>query len=237
MTLKLMGGDADIDLFLQETRSNKLDLKGTILNDRTVAMKEYWNYLFYYGTAYDASAYSGLHQLMTSTTYNTINNGNGSATHVLLNISTLRTALDMITGFTPQVIMMSKKLRRYLNTYFDSIGDKMPSVINTFGMTVPSFDGIPIETSDFISDTETIASDVFSARTGSDGTSIFILNFEPEAICGVQGSSGLKVENLGQLETKNAERYRIKWACGLKLMNLRSCAKITGIDVDGTIAA
>lgn len=73
VTLKILGGDADVDNFLMETRSNKLDLKGTVLNDKTLAVKELFLDLFYYGTAFDASGFSGLHQLMTSTTYNTVN--------------------------------------------------------------------------------------------------------------------------------------------------------------------
>ncbi len=236
VTLKVLGGDADIDNFLMDTRSNKLDLKGTVLNDRTLAVKEYFLDSFYYGTAFDTASFSGLHQLMTSTTYNTVHEGSTS-TESLLNISNLRTAIDLITGFQPQLIVMSKKMRRYLNVYFDSIGDKMPGVINQFGKTVPSFDGIPIDVSDHISDAETVSSSAFNARTGGGATSIFILTFAPDAVCGVQGSSGLKVVPLGDLETKDAQRFRIKWYCGLKFKNLRASAKIDGVDVDGTVAA
>jgi len=236
VTLKVLGGDADIDNFLLETRSNKLDLKGTILNDKTLAVKEYFLDSFYYGTAFDSASFSGLQQLMTSTTYNTVHEGSTS-TESLLNISNLRTAIDMITGYTPNLIVMSKKMRRYLNVYFDSIGDKMPSVITSFGQTVPSFDGIPIAVSDHISDAETVSSSAFGARTGGGATSIFILSFAPEACCGVQGSTGLKVIPLGDLETKDAQRFRVRWPCVLKLKNLRSCAKLDGVDVDGTVAA
>jgi hypothetical protein len=235
VTLKLLGGDADIDNFLIETRSNKLDLKGTVLNDRTVALKEYFMDCFYYGTAFDANIWSGLHQLMTSTTYNTVHEGS-TATESLLNISNLRTAIDLVTGFTPNLIVMSKQMRRYLDVYYDSIGDKLSETM-LFGKHVQAFDGIPIEVSDHISNVETVSSSAFGARTGGAATSIFILSFAPDACCGVQGSTGLKVVPLGELETKNASRWRFKWPCGLKFKNIRSCAKIDGIDADGTVAA
>jgi hypothetical protein len=83
--------------------------------------------------------------------------------------------------------------------------------------------------SDHILNTETISSSAFSASTGSTGTSIFLLRFGSNECCGVQGNSGLKVVPKGDLETKDAQRFRIKWYCGLKLKDLRSCAKIDGI--------
>uniref|UniRef100_A0A6H1ZHS7 Putative capsid protein n=1 Tax=viral metagenome TaxID=1070528 RepID=A0A6H1ZHS7_9ZZZZ len=236
VVLKILGGDADVDNFLLETRSNKLDLKGTVLNDKTLAVKELYLDLFYYGTAFDSTGFAGLHQKMTSTTYNTVNEGT-TATESVLNISNLRSAIDLIRGFQPDIMVMSRLMRRSLATYFDSIGDKMPGVIDKFGKQVPSFDGIPIFPSDHITDTETIASSTFSARTGGTSTTIFILTFDSSAACGVQGSTGLKVVPLGELETKDASRYRIKWYCAMKMKNLRSCAKVDGVDPDGTVAA
>jgi hypothetical protein len=235
VTLKLLGGDADIDNFLIETRSNKLDLKGTVLNDRTLALKEYFMDLFYYGTAFDASAYSGMEQFMTSTTYNTVHCG-GTSTGGVLTIQKFRSAIDLVTGFTPDMIVMSKMMRRYLDTYYDSIGDKLSESM-LFGKHVQAFDGIPLVVSDHISNTETISTDAFAARTGGACTSIFILNFGSDAVCGVQGSTGLKVVPLGDLETKDAQRFRFKWACGLKFKNIRSSAKLDGVDPDGTVTA
>jgi hypothetical protein len=235
VTLKLLGGDADIDNFLIETRSNKLDLKGTVLNDRTVAVKEYFTDLFYYGTAFDAAAFSGMHQFMTSTTYNTVHCGT-TATGGVLTIKKLREAIDLIHSFTPDMICMSKVMRRYLDVYYDSIGDKLSDTM-MFGKHCPSFDGIPIVVSDHITDTETISSDAFAARTGGACSSIFILSFGSEAVCGVQGSTGLKVKPLGDLETKDASRYRFRWPCALKFKNIRSSAKLDGVDSDGTVTA
>ena len=236
VTLKILGGDADVDNFLMETRSNKLDIKGTALADKTLAVKELFLDLFYYGTAFDATGFAGLHQKMTSTTYNTVHEGS-TATESVLNISNLRAGIDLIRGFKPELMVMSRLMRRSLATYFDSVGSAMPGVIDKFGKMVPSFDGIAIEPSDHISDAETISGSAFSARTGGSSTSIFILVFDPMAIGGVQGVSGLKVVPLGELETKDATRFRIKWYCAMKMKNLRSCAKLDGVDPDGTVAA
>ena len=68
------------------------------------------------------------------------------------------------------------------------------------------------------------------------GTSMFFLRFAPEACCGIQ-SLGITTDRIGNLETKDAKRTRIKWYPGLMLQSLISCSKVTGIDADGTVAA
>ena len=236
VTLTILGGDADLDNFLLDTRSNKLDMKGTVLNDKTLAVKEKFLDQFYYGTAADASGFSGLQQLMTSTTYNTVHAG-AVATGGALTVAKFREAIDLVTGFKPQLIVMSKSQRRLLATYADSVGDKMPGMVTELGTFPTSFDNIPIAVSDHIGVVETISGDAFAAKTGGACTSLFILNFDSSACQGVQGSSGLKVIPLGNLETKDAQRFRIKWYVGMKLMNLRSCAKMDGIDYDAACTA
>ncbi len=229
VTLKLLGGDADIDNFLKETRSNKLDLRGTVVNDKVLAVKEYFLDCFYYGTTHDVKAFAGLHELMTSTTYNTIHEGSAS-TGTQANVDSLRQAIDLIRfGRSPDLIVMSRTNRRRLAAYYDSIGDKMPGVIDKFGKMVSSFDGIPIDPSDHIVNVEAVAGTAFSDNTGGTTSSVFILSFDPIACCGVQGPSGLTTKPLGDLETKDAERVRIRWPVGLMFKHLRSCAKIDGM--------
>jgi hypothetical protein len=68
------------------------------------------------------------------------------------------------------------------------------------------------------------------------GTSMFFLRFAPEACCGIQ-SLGITTDRIGNLETKDAKRTRIKWYPGLMLQSLISCSKVTGIDADGVVTA
>jgi len=42
---------------------------------------------------------------------------------------------------------------------------------------------------------------------------------------------------MGSLETKDAERVRIKWYPGLMLQSIISAAKVSGILVAGTVTA
>jgi len=236
VTLKILGGDVDIDNFLSRTRG-RINVTQTALQNKVKAIKNKFMETFYYGDdSSDANAFDGLQVLMTSTTYNTVHAG--SSTGSALSINKVRSAIDLNYADGIELIVMSKLMRRSISTYFDSIGDKLQPVnAPRFGGFVPGFDGIPIVTDDFILDTETAASGAYSASTGGGNTTIFLLNFGPQACCGVQGSNQVETQELGQLETKDATRYRIKWYTGLKLEDLRSCGKVDGVDADGTVTA
>ena len=236
VTLKILGGDADVDNFLLETRSNKLDLQGTVLDDKVVATSEKFRDGAWYGAvAGDAKSFDGMQALMTSTTYNTVHAGatDGSA----LSIVKLQQAIDLVTGFKPTHLFMSKGMRRSINVYLDSIGDKFTASRDQYGNMIEHFRGLKVTTDDSILDTETASSGAYSAKTGGDNTTIFIVTFHPQGMCGVQGKNGVQTVPLGDLETKDAKRWRIKWYCGLKFENLRSCAKVDGITQASTVTA
>jgi len=239
VALKVMGGDADLDEFVRRTRSNKIDVQATVVEDKIKALQEFFTDCFYYGTAKDAKSWSGLHQLLTSTTYNTVQVGSG-ATLAVLSIAKLQEAIDLIRGFTPRIIMMSKLMRRGISTYLDGVGDKFTAGRDEFGRLIEKFRNIEIGVSDHIYNDEVISGAAFSSSacgTGTTGgTTIWILTFGPKAVCGVQGTNGIETKDLGDLETKDAKRHRIKWYNGLMFQNLRSSAKVVGIDADGTVA-
>ncbi len=242
VTLKVMGGDADIDNFLLATRANKLDLKGTILNNKTKAVQYKFLDTFFYGNATSyPNEFNGLQVLISNSTYNTVSVGS-SGTPAVLSIAKLQQAIDLIpNSWEKQVngIWITKTLRRGIQTYLDTVGDKFVMVPdrNGYGKMIEYFRGMEIHTDDHILNTETISSGVFSASTGGASTSIFILTFDSEAVCGVQGGEGLKTVPLGDLETKDASRFRIKWYCGLKFKDLRSSVKVDGVTAAGTVTA
>ena len=236
VTLKILGEDADIDNFIMATRSNKMDIKGIILENKVKSVQYKFLDTFFYGNATsNTKEFDGLQALMTSTTYNTVHAG--ATTGTLLSIAKLREAIDLITGWKPTQIFMSKMLRRYISVYLDSIGDKFFTDRDSFGRHILTFDGIEVVPDDHILNTETAASGAYTASTGGGNTTIFIATFAPQAICGVQGEAGVKTIPLGDLETKDAQRYRVRWYTGLKFEDLRSSAKVDGIDADGTVAA
>jgi hypothetical protein len=105
--------------------------------------------------------------------------------------------------------------------------------------------GVPVGASDYVKDTEN-CDKLFGSTYGYEhttpsatsdaATSIFLFTFDPKGCCGLQNGTITTVP-LGDLETKDASRYRIKWYCSAMLQSIISCSKLTGILVTGTVAA
>jgi len=228
--LKILGGDADVDNFLLKTRSNKIDLQGTVLSNKVKAVQYKFIDGFIYGTAFDASGFSGLQQLMTSTTYNTVVANASAVDGAAATIAKMRQTKDLITGWKPDLMLMSKTMRRLISTYLDSVGSAFPRGVDRFGNHVEMFDNTPISVDDHILNTEsTTTAGAFSTYSADDQTTIFFLTFDEMACCGIHSGDGVQVEPLGSLETKDASRWRIKWYVSMMLQDLRSCSKYCGI--------
>jgi hypothetical protein len=233
--LKILGGDADMDNFLLRTRSNKIDMKAQILANKVKAVQYKFLDTFYYGDdSSDANEFDGLQVLIANTTYNTVHAGTDTGT--ALSMAKLYEAFDLAVG-NPTHIFMSKAMRRGIQVYMDSIGDKFPIERDEYGKLCEWFQGAKIVPTDHIVNTETAASGAYTAKTGGANTSIFIVQFGSQECCGLQGGSGVETIEIGDLETKDASRYRIRWYCGLKFEKIRSCAKVDGIIAAGTVTA
>ena len=242
-TLKIMGGDADLDNFIQATRSNINDLKVEVIDAKVKALRKAFLTQFYYGySGVDLKAFSGLHYLISSSTYNT--QAMGSATNAAepCSITKLEATKDMIKGFTPDVAMMTKQMRRNLNTYLRGAGGI--SFEDMANKRVQTIVGVPIGVTDYISDIEN-CNELYGTKYGHDhdegitftaaesaaeeGTTVFFLTFDPKGCCGVQNGI-MTTEPLGNLETKDASRFRIKWYVSMMLQSIISCSKLTGIE-------
>ena len=237
VTLKILGGDADINNFLLATRSNKIDLKGTVIENKMKSVRNTFLDTFYYGTA--NSEFNGLQAFMTSTTYNTVHAG--ATTGTALSMAILYEALDLPRGDNANVIhlCMTRKMRRLIQIYLDTIGEKYPTARDKWGNLIELFQNKQIVADDHIVDTETSTdgTGAYAAKTGGSNTTIFAISYAPQAVCGVQGPDSIELIPLGDLETKNAQRYRIRWYCGLKFEDYRSAAKVDGILTTGAVTA
>jgi len=236
---KILGGDADVDNYLKATRSNVQDLMGEQIASKTKAIKRAFNDAALYGyAATETTKFDGLHYLLRSTTYNTVAVG-ASSNPAVLSLAKLEQAVDMIKNGKPSMLLMTKQMRRNINKFLNAVGGITKSEIQ--GKTVQTILDIPIAVSDHLSDDETCDLDYGSSEYGhdytdgtalgtdEDSTSIFILQFAPDAFCGVQ-SMPLTVVRLGDLETKDAVRVRIKWYPSIMLQSIISCAKVTGLE-------
>ena len=252
----ILGGDADVDNFLQATRSDVQDLMTEQITAKIKAIKKKFMDMFYYGyTTVDTKGFNGIQALIISSTSpyaNTVAVATTSGTALLLSMERLEKAVDLVKSGESDLIAMSKAMRRSINKYLHGVGGI--TYVDAANGRIQTLFGLPVIVSDYISDdedattqygTDESAAAVYGhsytdgtpMATASDlATSIFVLQFAPDAVCGIQ-SLPITTEKLGSLETKDAERVRIKWYPGLMLQNIVTSAKVTGILVAGAVAA
>ena len=244
--LRILGGDADLDNFLKATRSNVNDLKAEMIAAKVKALRYQFLTKFFYGyNTGDPKEFDGMHKLINSceavdVSYNVVPVASASGTEVALSMAKLEEAVDKVKGYKPDLMVMSKLMRRSINKYLVAAGGI--SYDDKANKRVQTILGIPVAASDYIKDTENSTKDFgtffgyepTAPATADNGTSIFVLSFGPKQCCGCQNGTITTVP-LGDLETKDASRWRIKWYVSCMLQSIISCAKITGIAPAGTV--
>ena len=99
------------------------------------------------------------------------------------------------------------------NSHYVEVG------VDNFGRPVQHYAGIPIR----------VVEDAMLPKDGTDFNQIFAVKFGPMTdVCGLQ-NGGVRVTDIGELETKPCYRTRIEWYVGLAVFNPLSIARLKGI--------
>lgn len=216
--LKILGGDADVDNFLQQTYRNPNDLEAEVIAQKAKAMAYEFSDVFYNGdTGTDANQFDGLVNIVTSGQTLTMGT-NGAA----LTLDKMDELLDTIKPGRPDALMMAKRTRRKLSSLRRSSGNLLETDVDAFGRRALFYDGIPLLVDDFIPTTET------EGTSGAVCSSIYAVKFGRQGIMGLE-NGGIQVETVGELETKDATRTRIKWYTGLALFAPLGLARLKAI--------
>ncbi|MBI2165385.1 MAG: phage major capsid protein [Chloroflexi bacterium] len=218
-TLKILGGDADIDNFLKATRSNLQDLEAAVVQLKAKAVQTKFDDTFVSGdTASDAKSFDGIDKLTTSG--QTVSMGANGGT---LTLDKLDELVDKIKGGKPHMLLMSRRSRRKLTALSRATGSGLlVADRNQLGQMVEYYDAIPIGANDYIPDNKTVG-------TSSDCSTIYALQVGEGAVTGVTSPGGLQVERVGSLEAKDASRVRVKWYVSIAVFSSPKLAKLTGV--------
>ena len=229
-TLKIMGGDADVDNFLKATRSNLQDLEAAVIELKAKALKDKFEETFIYGnSATNSKQYDGLRNLIDTTTASDQVIAMG-ATGATLTLSKLDELIDAVKGGKPNILLMSRRSRRKINALIRASGSgTMVTERDEFGSFIDLWDGIPIGVSDWILDTHTLVDSVETSTTGNTCSTIYAIQFGEGALCGLTSPGHLQIEPVGSLETKDASRTRIKWYVSLALFSSVKAAALIGV--------
>ena len=228
-SLKIMGGDADVDNYLKATRSNIQDLEAAVVELKAKALRDKFSETFIYGdSATNAKQFDGLRKLINTTTASSqvIAMGPTGAT---LTLGKLDELIDAVKGGKPALLLMSWRSRRKLNALVRAAGGMMETDRDNWGNFIQLWDGIPIGVNDWILDTHVLSGSVETATTGGTCSTIYAFQIGEGALCGLTSPGHLTVEPIGSLETKDASRTRIKWYCSLALFSSIKSAALIGV--------
>ena len=217
-TLRILGGDADIDNFLKSTRSNLQDLEAAIVQLKARAVQDLFDSTFISGDeSTDAESFDGVDRLTAAGQEVSLGTDGGQLT-----LAALDELIDRIRGGKPDLLLMSRRSRRKLNELARTTGTFLEADRDAFGNMLQFYDGIPIGINDHISDEQSVGS-------SDDCSTIYAMQFGEGALAGLTAPGGLTVERVGSLETKDASRIRVKWYAGLALFNTTKLAKLVGV--------
>lgn len=217
--LAILGGDADVDNFIQRTRSTVQDQRAvqTALRAKSVARK-FEDTAITGDTGSDANAFDGLRKLTVAAQEVSAGTNGGALTLALLD-----QLIDLVKGGKPDILLMSKRSRRKLKSLLVASAHYVESGRDMFGRQVMFYDGIPVEVSDWQPDNET-------QGTEAAASSIYALRFgEADGLVGLQ-NGGIEAVDIGQLETKDAQRVRLRWYVSVALMRDSALSRLKGIN-------
>ena len=228
-SLKILGGDADVDQFVQRTYSNKNDIRALVVQSKAKATAYAFNSAFFYGdSGADANQFDGLATqagapgavtALDATHRAFYANANGAT----LDLDTMDQLVDAVKPGKPDALFMSKRSRRKLSSLRRASGNLLEVAVDAFGRRVLAYDGIPVEVDENIPDTESLGT------SGAVCSSIYAVKFGMDAgISGLQ-NGGIEVVDVGNLETKDAWRTRIKWYCGIAVFKPWGYAILRGV--------
>lgn len=219
-TLKILGGDADVDNFLQATYADPSDIESEVIASRAKAVAHKWSDTFYNGdTSVDAKSFDGLTKILNGGAQEFYMGVNGGQ----LTLDAMDQLIDMVLPGKPDALMISRRTRRKLSSLRRASGNLLEVDVDAFGRRALMYDGIPLITDDFISDVQV------RGTSGAVCSSVYAVKFgQSVGLMGLE-HGGIAIDPLGELETKDATRWRIKWYAGMALFSTLGLARIGGI--------
>ncbi len=124
-TLKIMGGDADVDNFLKSTRSNIQDLEAAVIEQKAKALRHEFEKQFLYGNATTSpKQFDGIIKLIDTASASAQVIAM-AATGATLTLTKLDELIDAIKGAKPDMLLMSRRSRTKLQALARAAGSNL----------------------------------------------------------------------------------------------------------------
>ncbi len=236
-SLVILGGDADVDTFIVQTRGNLNDQRATQTRLKVKAASYKFQDGFINGdVAVDANSFDGMKKRLTGTQVITAGtNGlavlgaDDAARHTFLDqldnlVAAVRGQVDALY-MNASILSKIKSSARRLTMFDQTIDD--------FGKKVSTYQGIPLIDIGLKADGTPIIPQTETQGTAAGTTSsIYAVRFgTDETDGGVTGltNGGVQVKDLGEIDAKPVYRTRIEFFCGLGVFGGKAAARLQGV--------
>lgn len=239
-SLVIMGGDADVDRFIVQTRGNINDQRATQTRLKVKAASYLFQDTFFNGdVAVNPKAFDGLKKRLTGAQvvdYST----NGTGVNV---DDTVRNgffdALDSLVAAVPGLdgsngaIYANSGLVAKIRSAGRRIGGVEMVREDMTGKRVLQWNGIPVLDPGLnLAGTAVLPQTEVQGTSGATASSIYAVKFgQDETDGGVTGltNGGIMVDDLGQLQSAPVFRTRIEFYCGNAVFGGRAAARLRGV--------
>jgi len=247
--LHILGGDADVDTFMNQTRSNVNDQMALAISQKAKAIAHEFEKQFIVGgttSTPDGKSFDGIMELIaqnettanqTTTDWDAPNNAHlysCTTTTGALVLAYVDQLIDLVKPGRPDALISGRRTRRKMATLGRATGAGLLETHDTLGNPILMYGGIPFLVNDWVPENVAddggdniidIASYTYGTtrQAGYDNSIIFAIKFGIDDLYVIQ-NGGVVTESLGTLETKDAVRTRLKWYCGLCNPNIYALA-------------
>jgi hypothetical protein len=236
-SLVILGGDADVDLFIVKTRGNLIDQRAVQTRMKVKAASYKFQDAFINGdTAVDANSFDGLKKRLTGAQVITAGAnglpivGNGGT-----DIQAFFDALDALTAQVaggPDALFMNAAVRAKIRSGARRAGGWNQYQDIATGKPIEAYGGVPMIDIGNKADGTAIIPQTEVQGSSSLTSSIYAVKFGDDvgdgAVTGLT-NGGVQVRDLGEIDSKPVVRTRIEFYCGLALFGGMAAARLKGV--------
>lgn len=235
-SLVILGGDADVDTFIAQTRSDLNDQRAAQTRLKVKAASYRYQDAFINGDAStDPLAFDGLKRRLTGAqvlSAGTDGLGPVAGGHAFLDALEQAIAAVPGVGGNNGAIYANRAVTARIMSSARRLGGADMITEALTGKRVPTYQGIPILDPGQTADGTDILPMTETEGTATDASSIYVVKFGgdegDQAVTGLT-NGGVMVRDLGELDSKPAYRTRLEFFCGLATFGGRAASRLTGV--------
>lgn len=239
-SLVILGGDADVDRFIVQTRGNLNDQRAVQTAMKVKAASYKFQDTFFNGdVAVDPKGFDGLKKRLTGAQVidagtngaPIVGNGDSDAQDFFDALDELVAAVPGLDGSNGAIYANAAVIAK-----IRSAGRRLGGVDmvreDLTGKRVMQWNGIPVLDPGFTAAGVQILPQTETQGTATDGSSIYAVKFGQDegdqAVTGLT-NGGVQVYDLGELQEKPAYRTRIEFYTGLAVFGGKAAARLRGV--------